>query len=97
MKWKNWPYWLKGGVIGGIIPLGGILIGYLGHESIISGLLYLLFAFPVAIILGCGLENPNTICSLKATPFIIILSTIIYFLLGAIIGWIVGKIKNKKK
>ena len=86
MGWKNLPYWLKGGIIGGI---SGILLAILGQHFVLIRsasflALILIYVFPVGhyfspIIILIGLINFIT-----------------YMILGALIGYIYGKIKNRK-
>ena len=95
MGWKDWPVWLKGGVIGVIIELiififvytfnyfvYNHLFNYFSKET--SILIGNLIIFPLYIMLGL---QPNWISY--------IVCFMIYFLIGAIIGFIVGKIRNR--
>lgn len=59
MGWKNLPYWLKGGVIGIIIPIVfsiflfiiNLLINHMYHKSFqITTYLFLLFIIPFVIL-----------------------------------------------
>ncbi|MBI2558573.1 hypothetical protein HYW20_04575 [Candidatus Woesearchaeota archaeon] len=89
MGWKDWPYWLKGGVI----VLGIYLIATLsllpfgetgGNPRFPLWLVPSLFPLFILIeILG----------DVQINPYII--SPIFYFLIGSLIGWIVGKFKSK--
>ncbi len=105
MKWKDFPTWLKGGIIGVIIGILTFLVGYFYQELtkdkirtmlVVEKRLWLiiLIFFPVLIsllileLMGIGD---------KYLVIVLLLSLIIYFLIGAFIGWIVGKIKPKKK
>jgi len=85
--WKNWPSWLKGGLIGGII-LGGIML-----IRLVLSLIILIWSCK-----GGHCEVPiDPIFILVGST----LSTIIYFciggLIGVLIGFIIGKIKSSKK
>lgn len=76
MGWKDWPYWLKGGIIGGGI---GFVLSLLSSFSIIiRGLVF--GGWPDIELIWFDL--------------LLILST---FIVGAVIGWIYGKIKSKTK
>ncbi|MBS3085684.1 hypothetical protein J4225_03285 [Candidatus Pacearchaeota archaeon] len=79
MGWKDWPYWLKGGVIFEILLIIGLfLIAFIKGEGL--AILFLLIFF--------GGENPWEM-------FTFLGFLILYFILGAIIGWIYGKIRNR--
>ena len=76
MGWKNWPYWLRGGIsLDLLIIISMIIFPKLSEIPIISILLYfpLFYGFIIGglIILFC------------------------WFIIGAIIGWIYGKIKRE--
>ena len=79
MGWKDWPYWLKGGEIFEILLIIGLFL-----IAFIKGeglaILFLLIFF--------GGENPWEM-------FTFLGFLILYFILGAIIGWIYGKIRNR--
>jgi len=91
MGWKDWPYWLKGGVIGliaGIIDIIAALafqaptceIGATCPQQHIIGKIALLLIYPLQIL---GKSIPTVITIL-----------IYFFIIGAIIGLIVGKVKK---
>jgi len=102
MAWKDLSYTKKGALIAGTISLIGILIAIInmsiGHPlGIIT-----IFAIPFALIgtyfgliglFGCGFES--SICPIEQT-FGFIITLILYSLIGALIGFIFGKIKSKK-
>ncbi|MBU3906855.1 MAG: hypothetical protein KKA64_01260 [Nanoarchaeota archaeon] len=87
MGWKNWQSWLKGGVI-----LLGIFI--------LLNLIYLIFSmdsFFLAIINWFILvitQGNDFGLSDEYLILISFLSAIFYFLIGAIIGWLIGKFKK---
>ena len=109
MGWKNWPSWLKGGIIAGIIFIIvlvlSLFIPSLGcntskplpegemYENCTPTQLSEILLLPSYIPLNI-LEIHNDYLALS---FAFIFSLIIYFLIGTIIGWIFGKIKLKKK
>ena len=105
MGWKNWSYWLRGGIL--------FLLGI----EIISLIVYLLafilspyFAMPLIIFQGFGvllanlIFNWNPLDYVYSSPkmeviislFVLISNAICLFIVGAIIGWIYGKVKEKK-
>jgi len=95
MAWKDWSYWLKGGIyalfIYGILTVILIPFGIIGGGC--SGFLcinipyYFLPALLVTFFYGGFINSP-------ATAFVI--ASFEYFIIGALIGWIYGKIKSKK-
>lgn len=97
MLWKNWPYWLKGGLIGAItvstveIIDSLILPALCLYEQSSKALNVLGCIFPSRIanipLMYLGLFFGSRIVDL-------ILAIIFYFAVGAIVGWIVGKIKS---
>ena len=76
LKWGNWPYWVKGGVIAVIIGTPGFLYMF-----------------------STGLFVPR----LSKLDFLIgfFINSIVYFIIGALIGFgysiIKKKIKNKRQ
>ena len=95
MGWKNLSYWLKGGIIGIIVLIILLIIGFILDLTIQSSFfpytLMMIFIplIPFVLIIeafGIGFEDVIFFITLPA-----------YFIIGAVIGWIVGKIKSKKK
>jgi hypothetical protein len=84
---KNIPSWLKGGLTAEIVLVICIILGSLGFLSSI---------YPRSCILPdvIGVINPPVWCTLFFSSYWVILT---WFLVGAIIGWIIGKIKSSKK
>lgn len=110
MFYKNWPYWLKGGIISIITMV--ILMGlaywlpvWFSINIDISFLLAFLVFAPTAILASLvglgGCFNMDGPCSLgggdSAFIIMIILNMAGYFIVGAIIGLIYGKIKRRIK
>lgn len=101
MGWKDWSYWLKGGIVSLLIVLilfivaGVINIispgGEWGGWSIVLGFLYFA-SLPLYWIFG--IQRPEGIIYWIIN--FIVLPIIFYFIIGAIIGFIIGKIKNRK-
>lgn len=90
MGWRNLPYWLKGGIISFLIVfIWGILDFVLFHTMITIMLICVSFT-------GIFLCKPLNIGYGNYDTLLIILALISYFLLGAIIGLIVGKIRSRK-
>ena len=95
MAWKDWSYWLKGGVILGIIAIVveviDLVAGKIFCSDPFAGNGASLCLFPtrvieLPIVMMIGIQN-NLI--------ILITSIVIWFLIGTIIGWIYGKIKGR--
>lgn len=100
MGWKDWPYWLKGGVIGILIFISGFVI------TLILGT-PLLFIYPLLSLLGISgiLSGPIPITNIGPNenslgnnfiPIMALFSILLYLMIGALIGYIYGKIKNAK-
>lgn len=87
MGWKNWPYWVKGVVIGLLLTLISFYIGSL--LGVTGGLLGI-----IALLLWMYGVKTNLVL-----PKVLIISLpyIILPIVGAIIGLIYGKIKKKKE
>ena len=89
--------WLKGGLIGAIVGLVLYLIVYL--SSIImgeGGMIFLVLIFPAVILWDLMPFNIGTTrYELYGFPFIILIHLIIWFIIGALIGLIVQKVKEK--
>ena len=85
MGWKNLPYWIKGGIIGLILFL--ILL----MASLLNSTVGSFFALPMILVcLG------NLSCLENMLPILgYILLAVLYFLIGNLIGWIIGRIRLK--
>lgn len=105
MSWKNLSPTTKGVIIGGIIgaiigmPMIFVIIGIgLSHDCYSSALCPLsLWENLISAISGAWLGNIlNGILPSFMQGILLALIPIHYFVYGAIIGWIIGKIKSKK-
>lgn len=94
-KWKNWPYWFKGGItVVSVYILFIILILAIykpffdscGHMGCNSDWIIILSGFPTIFI-------PLQYHFMLGVS---VLAFFQYFLIGALIGYIYGKIKSKK-
>lgn len=87
MGWKNWPYWLIGGIIGLIV----VIINFLYQSNPLSRVF---IGFPIRFIR----LNPDSVLGIV---LFLVVPPIFWFIIGAItgaiIGLIVGKIKKKKR
>ncbi len=107
MGWKNWSYWVKGGIILGLIYFIPLLIQLLSNlvfchylieecKLIYGANIFAIYSLPNKIYLS--LTFIDTIPSLYVGLIIrLIIYFIFAFIIGALIGWIYGKIKQKKK
>ncbi len=106
MFYKNWPYWLKGAIIFGIIGIladasfwwcmnhsSNCLVGCLGC------LIYIVPALGFGKLLGGLFPQLNFSGTDKnsALAVIYVLNFLSTLLMGIIIGWIYGKIKEQNK
>jgi len=103
--WKNLPYWLKGGIITTIlcliialalVPFGDDTGGYLilPYWFIPTLIGSAIICTPFVWIFGpLAWDNINDFFFHFGFA---VTGIIFYFLIGAIIGWIYGKIRNRK-
>jgi hypothetical protein len=99
MKWNTWPYWLRGGVIGGgVVLVWGLSIyacnWFVGGENFIClPLLFFSPLLPVASLLDY-LYSTYTF----SFPFdFLVIGIIVWFAVGVLIGVTVRYLKSKKK
>jgi hypothetical protein len=102
MKLKTWwqglKYWQKGGIIGALVPIILLALSFFcvsiisGDESIFCTipLVPISFFFVFDILVRFDFL-PNKIVMI----FYYLFSIVIYFLIGALIGLIIGKLKKK--
>ncbi|MFH1455399.1 MAG: hypothetical protein ABIF40_00430 [archaeon] len=93
MGWKDWPYWLRGGLITLTLSLIIFLVLIIAYPSTVSAFGAGIFVLYPAIFLGPILQIRNEVVS---SLFFLIFPFLIYFLIGALGGLMVGKIKSKK-
>lgn len=97
MNWRNWPYWLRGGVIGGMLPF----------LSLLSGRLCIYFTTPPFWTENLGLQCIPffvTFIPIWLTPYAsffestpVVPASILYVILGVLLGLLVERIKKSKK
>jgi ABC-type phosphate transport system permease subunit len=100
MAWKDWPSWLEGGIIlSGLYIIINILMLIAGYALGGEGLILFLITshFPIAFILHnlFNFSTSSTETFLGGSIIYLILNTIIFFLIGALIGLIIGKLRKK--
>jgi len=97
MGWKDWPRWLRFGIFFMIISLGLELIDYIlaailctkdiqDIPGLSCGLPLRIFEYPIQFF---GLVSGSVITN-------ILITVLFYFVLGAVIGFVIDKIKYKK-
>ena len=86
MNWKNWPYWLKGGIIGIIFAIIIILITFAYYE--VSSNLGSFFGINEYLVENISNYGLGLILYMS-------LNLIEYFVIGALIGYIYGRIIKK--
>ena len=93
MRWKNWPYWLRGGIIALLVIIILVLIGFkfsIFIVGFIPGYIILTFFGPILQ------DFFPTLFSTGDNWFYYLLGVIISLIIGAIIGIIIRKIKSRK-
>ena len=99
MVWKDWPFWLKGGLVGIFIYFLFIVFmisvykqffDLCGVYGCMSSWIILFSTFPINF-----LYNELRIPGINFTYSTYLAVIIQYFLIGALIGWVIGKIKSK--
>jgi|SRR3989344_1029956 len=96
MFWKNWPYWLRGGVVGaGVTLISWALTNACTKIIVVPGYDGLGFeCLPFALI-WFPFWPFDVLTSLPDILYIFI-GTIFWFVVGSLIGLIIGKLKSKK-
>ncbi|MFA4953062.1 MAG: hypothetical protein WC584_02475 [Candidatus Pacearchaeota archaeon] len=85
MGWKNWPSWLKLGISLSVIYIIIAIFAFIFNDE--KGILFSIANLPLSEIIQInGL--------LWYYTFLPILSFVFWFIIGAIIGWLIGKIKK---
>jgi len=88
MGWKNWPYWSRGGLV-------GFLIVFSSGIFLIIGSIYEEYKYSNRFI-SCnffGFYGYDLCLGLLKW---VIMASFIFFIIGAIIGLIIEKLKSKK-
>lgn len=101
MSWKDLSYWLKGGIIASIICVLFFLVSFCFYisantnplnEAIWAFFFFFLSTYPTYFLLMGIIAKTRTFEIL----LIFVAGIINLFIIGALIGWIVGKVKEKK-
>ena len=103
MKWRKLPGYLKGGIILSVISLILLLVYYFYFNFMImqfgETIFYILFPISTLGILGLSMCGDSCASGFTQGLLVIVFALMniaLYFLIGAIIGWICDKIVNKK-
>jgi len=91
---KKLPHWLKGGVTLGsiflIIPILLTIVSFVIKDS--WKVLIRASLFPTLQFFSSKLDGPPVASFLVIT---LVINTVFWFLIGCLMGWIIGKIKMK--
>ena len=94
---KKWPYWVKGFAISILISVGGTI--YILFMSYFGNMFFMFesedFCFQPWKDPACYPWHTKTIPQEMVTPWLVFIP--ISIPLGILIGWLYGKIKNRKQ
>lgn len=91
MNWKDWSYWFKGGVISLIVLLVLGVLSFItpsGDMGNIYQWIIIFMALPLIPLF-------SSLAVYDVGVLAILMLSVYFFLLGSLIGWIVGKIASK--
>ena len=88
MGWKNWPSWLKGGVIGLIISVILVIFALLTSVISIFALFGVLIIFMINWFTRCEFNSLESYSCEIPLALGIPIFLLEFFILGALIGWI---------
>ncbi len=99
MIWKEWPFWLKGGIIATLIPIlvfvVNLVIDVLVPPEGETFLFFFLIVATPALPIFNAFFKPSI--SYNITYIIFFISTLaMYFIIGSVIGWFYNKFKKRK-
>ena len=91
MGWNKLPTWVKGGIILAILDLILVLFAIISSHPFDAQIIALgMVQFPFYLLLGLfDFSFTQNIYTLAFGGLLV------WFIIGSIIGWIVGKIKNR--
>lgn len=103
MNWKNWPYWLKGGVIGGGVALIYALLFYScpfitsGYNIIGCGAVFYMLGpiYPVGWLLGI-IQSIFNYAWILPEFYAPVISVAAWFVVGAFLGALIQYTKSKR-
>ena len=96
MNWKSWPYWVKGGIVALFISLVALVVGiWLGFAGELILLPFLAGPTMIAnLLFGFKILSFDSLNLMFL--WVLVVYLVFYFLFGAFIGYLYGKIKNRK-
>ncbi len=108
MGWKNWGYVKRGLILAIILGIAGIIcqaiLGFLSLNNFVNFenspiVIFIMLPFGILslilTVIFCGI-HPSNICGYSMMILGYIFTLIVFILIGALIGWLVGKIKSRK-
>ncbi len=98
MGWGNLRSWVKGGIIGALAGLIILLSLIMLMKLFFIGDNFALYLFPTIFFGLMGMTMQYTSPSANQIVqfvFLVILAFVPYFIIGSIVGWIIGKIKKE--
>jgi VIT1/CCC1 family predicted Fe2+/Mn2+ transporter len=100
MIWKDWPYWLKGGIVATLIPILVFVVNLVIDVLVPPKGETFLFFFLIVATPALPIFNAFFKSSIpyNITYIIFVVAILVmYFIVGSVIGWIVGKRKTKSR
>ncbi|MDO8571914.1 MAG: hypothetical protein Q7R79_04515 [bacterium] len=99
---KNWPYWVKGGIIG-LATLVVIVVAFLfqaGELSLFAYIFTIMSYIPERLITltHCKIQGSDVLECLPTNALIGVSFYLIeFFACGVILGWLYGKVKESRQ
>jgi membrane protein DedA with SNARE-associated domain len=90
--------WVKGGLIGGGIGLLLLILLFIFSDASWAGYLAVMIVLPLIILYSVGITSALESCIFSDAScggLRILISILIWSLLGALISWLIGKLKKK--
>ena len=112
MGWKNWPYWVRGGITGIIVSIIyplliffiAVMLNAMQNKFLLDQPIAIIFIIPMFFLFfalfAFGISSASGSLQLFTLLYsigLILLHFITYFVIGAIIGLVYGKIKKRKE
>lgn len=100
MNWKSWPYWVRGTLLFSAIFLPLFFIDENTQWIFLPiGLVWLLLGEPYILSVVYFLANGESVLNGNAQNrgIVIVLTFLVYIVLGSLLGHLYGKFKNRRK
>ena len=96
MNWKSWPYWVKGAVVGSALGVIIFLLLLFWNAYPLWAIGILFFSLVPGFMLAgsFAIQDGNPIPNFGVAAFSNIIA---YAIIGAFIGYLYGRFKNRKK